>query len=764
MASAPAAFGQSSGFGTSTAPAAPRAPFSTGATTNPFASSSTTATFGASSGFGTSAFAPSTTFGGATGSSSSQFGTSGARVSPSFGSRKGSSSAEAFATSSSSFADPSGSRPKPPGIATAFGQPSVRPKQPQQPPLPPSPATAFGRDLSSGFRGASGSAPPLPPSPSTAFGTQSAGAIRVRRKGAQAVESGAASANVFGAGAAAAPSHTAFGTPAPPAVAFGRENNKKPAAASAANPFSAGAFDSSASASGFGTASALEARMAGGPKKPVGRAKRSADASGAAAATSNSGIDPSGMLPSKKFAARKLASATAAIGGSDTDSGPFAPATGKSQAPPTRKKAQRATALDAAPSPALSPSLTADDANKAELASAVNLDGTCIDMCSPAERELHIRVDELSVFEKCFPDAPGCERDLIIKRFQRSSADHKLDIPSEVRPPGVLRRTQLYIEQSIMDRDRDGAVDVRLQPPRAPDAIELYNFCWDRFRMIRKDFVLQNYRGAGGRVHPIVLDVHERIARYHILSEHELIEVPSFVAQQNMEQLGQTLKSLNELYDESRNTGDAAYLSPFEPEFRAYFMLCALDNGRGLDVLKFVKGLHPTVVASPQVTFAMKVFVARHTQDYYRFFQLLRDATYLQSCLLFRYLPSVRSSALQRMNRAFRNQPYPLVDVMELLCFDDVDHAGTICQHHGLQLTQHDPSDDASIMVLFGGDFETGAYGCERRQRGRDGRTDKLSRWRVDIQLRKNKRPLPVRSSHVFVGQKQGCVGCSRLR
>ncbi|TMW68431.1 hypothetical protein Poli38472_005899 [Pythium oligandrum] len=344
------------------------------------------------------------------------------------------------------------------------------------------------------------------------------------------------------------------------------------------------------------------------------------------------------------------------------------------------------------------------------------------------ERELHIRVDELSLFEKNFPGQPGMERELIVKRFQRSSADHKLDIPSEVRPPGVLRSTQLYLEQNIMDREKIGE-DPRFNPPRLPEMIELYNFCWDRCRMIRKDFVLQNYRGAGGRVHPIVLDVHERIARYHILSEHELCEVPSFVAQQNMEQLGQTLKSLNELYDESRKIGDLAYLSPFEAEFRAYFILCTLDNGRGLDVLKFVKGLTPQIREAPQVKFAMKAFVARHTQDYYQFFYLLREATYLQSCLLFRYIPSMRSQALERMNRAYRKQPYPLEDLVDQLCFDDLDHAESVCTHHGLDIGQDE--NDGAILVNFGGDFET------------------------DIDLRKNKNPLPIRSSHVYVGQKQ---------
>lgn len=345
---------------------------------------------------------------------------------------------------------------------------------------------------------------------------------------------------------------------------------------------------------------------------------------------------------------------------------------------------------------------------KAELASAINLDGICADMCSPKERELHIRVDELSVFEKCFPGQPGFERELIIKRFQRSSADHKLNIPSEIRPPGVLRQTQLYIEQEIMDRELLGP-DPRFSTPRTPDIIELYNFCWDRFRMIRKDFVLQNYRGAGGRVHPIVLDVHERIARYHVLSEHELCEVPSFVAQQNMEQLGQTLKSLNELYDESRKLGDPAYWSPFEAEFRAYFILCTLDNGRGLDVLKFVKGLPRSILESDMVKFAMRVFVSRHTNDYFQFFKLLRQATYLQACLLFRYIPGVRSSALQRMNRGFRNQPYPLLDLVELLCFDDEEHAISVCRQHGLEISPMTDGQTEILAIHFGGEFLSGA-------------------------------------------------------
>ncbi|KAF1322659.1 Nuclear protein export factor, partial [Globisporangium splendens] len=745
------AFGQSAGYGR---------PFGGGSaeSSNPFSSGggmATTTTFGAASGFGSGSTGGSGAFG-APAAPSTAFGSASFNNRPptsksatAFGSNNGNTAgttATAFGNQSATSGygrggfnngvpppmpppdDGFGFAPMAPGGATTFGQPQVRSKRQQQPRgPPPSSGTAFGN--SSTF-GSSATPSPAPSPPSTAFGSQAAG-IRVRKKmnsgphGDSDSLSGGDSpfvATTFGQPNRVSPGPSGQASSSAETV-FGRDKKKKP---SSGNPFGGGAL----SADAFGGGAALlDARMNGASKKTFGnKSKRIPPLS--TGATGEQGAK-NAMTMSKKFP--PTSNGHAPPDGSDTDPGPFAPG--------TRKKPQRSPPA-AAGEPSSSMSFAAsgnDDSNKAELSSAVNLDGTCVDMCSPAERELHIRVDELSVFEKCFPDQPGRERDLIIKRFQRSSADHKLDIPSEVRPPGVLRRTQLYIEQEIMDRERAGA-DPRFNPPRLPEIIELYNFCWDRFRMIRKDFVLQNYRGAGGRVHPIVLDVHERVARYHILSEHELIEVPSFVAQQNMEQLGQTLKSLNELYDESRNLGDPSYLSPFEAEFRAYFILCTLDNGRGLDVLKFVKGLHKSIVDSPQVKFAMKVFVARHTSDYFQFFMLLRQATYLQSCLLFRYLPSIRSTSLQRMNRAFRNQPYPLVDLTNLLCFDDLDHAGSVCSQHGLEITQQDEDDEESYMVQFGGDFETAnnVTCCS------------------EIQLRKNKRPLEVRGSKVYVGQKQG--------
>ncbi|ETL85503.1 hypothetical protein L917_14968 [Phytophthora nicotianae] len=594
--------------------------------------------------------------------------------------------------------------------------------------------TGFSQD-SNGFGAGSTGAPTPLSSPGSSFGSQASG-IKVRKKqitsnaasSARAdnpfVNSGGASSgptvqtSFGGSGGSGFKTSPSFGKPSPPSnatTAFGNASDKRQSAPKFGSEATAGFVNSDKMAS-------MEARMNGGKKSQFGKSKRF----GATEQDAN----PFGQQ-SKPRISPKFSQDGGAFGGAKAPkTSPTHDKPGKNRQGKQKKKAPSTSDDETTFVP--SASTSRDENSKAELSAAKNLDGLCVDMCSPAERELHIRVDELSVFEKCFPDRPGSERDMIIKRFQRSSADHKLDIPEEIRPPGVLRRTQLYIEQAIMDLDQCG-LDPRFQTPRVPEPIELYNFCWDRFRMIRKDFVLQNYRGAGGRVHPIALDIHERIARYHVLSEHELIETPSFVAQQNMEQLGQTLKSLNELYDESQKVGDPAYLSPFEAECRAYFILCTLDNGRGMDVLKYVKNIPRHILESPHMKFAMRVFVARHTGDYFQFFSLLRQATYLQSCLLFRYIPNVRSSALLRMNRAYRSQTYPLEDLVELLCFDDIEHAYAVCQEHQLRISgRPGAGEDSSIMVKFGGDFET------------------------DVQLRRNNTPLKIRSSKIYVGMKQG--------
>ena len=72
--------------------------------------------------------------------------------------------------------------------------------------------------------------------------------------------------------------------------------------------------------------------------------------------------------------------------------------------------------------------------------------------------------------------------------------------------------------------------------------------------MVRIDFILQNFVGTGGLVDARAVRCHERIARWHCLCEHQLSHISEYVqnqSQQNVQELGQTMKTLNQFYDDS---------------------------------------------------------------------------------------------------------------------------------------------------------------------------------------------------------------------
>lgn len=105
------------------------------------------------------------------------------------------------------------------------------------------------------------------------------------------------------------------------------------------------------------------------------------------------------------------------------------------------------------------------------------------------------------------------------------------------------------------ERDRQGP-DKRFaeQPSIVPPPLDVYQFIWDRTRMIRKDFILQNYIGDGGKCDARAVRCHERIARWHAMCEHQLSHIQEFVthqSQQNIAELGQTMKTLNLYYDDA---------------------------------------------------------------------------------------------------------------------------------------------------------------------------------------------------------------------
>ena len=127
---------------------------------------------------------------------------------------------------------------------------------------------------------------------------------------------------------------------------------------------------------------------------------------------------------------------------------------------------------------------------------------------------------------------------------------------------------------------------------------------------------------------------------------------------------------------------------PNKAEFVCYFVLFQLGNGG--EVSKYLQQLPDEVLNSPQVRFAIEVWGALKTQNYAKYFRLLRTrATLLQACLMHRYMGEVRLTALKKLTRSLnppgnKPQEYLLKDLMSLFMFENVSECVEFVEHCGL--------------------------------------------------------------------------------
>ncbi len=251
---------------------------------------------------------------------------------------------------------------------------------------------------------------------------------------------------------------------------------------------------------------------------------------------------------------------------------------------------------------------TGNTKEREALKDAVNLVGLCTTMCPDEELERRRNESDIQALEVPLPGAlhpPNWTlKDTAIKRFRRSAADYKLDVPEWVRPPEVLERTLGYLEEWIMERDRQGPDPRFPRKDIPPPPLDVYQFIWDRTRMIRKDFILQNYVGDGGRCDAKAVRCHERIARWHAMCEHQLSHIEDFVkmqSQQNMQELGQTMKTLNSFYDDAfgRSTkeipDEKTGRETFVPDTNHTMKVASDKNGasRGGCLVDVIQGQNP---------------------------------------------------------------------------------------------------------------------------------------------------------------------------
>ncbi|KAI7868754.1 SAC3/GANP/Nin1/mts3/eIF-3 p25 family-domain-containing protein [Spinellus fusiger] len=281
------------------------------------------------------------------------------------------------------------------------------------------------------------------------------------------------------------------------------------------------------------------------------------------------------------------------------------------------------------------------------------------------EREYQNGLDPLEMDEYGSADP-----DKTVKAYRRSAAGNEQPLPSDVRPPSVLKDTLDYLVDNVLSEY---------------PLLKCHGFLRDRTRSIRQDFTLQNIRDI------TAVQVHERIARFHILCLHEMCELEDdkFSEQQETEQLRKVLLSLIEFYDDLRDEGIE---TANEAEFRAYYIITHLRDN---DITRQAMSLPPHIFTNPYLKRALEFYgLAQRNneieesssrrnkpenieacQNYYsRFFKLVGapDTPFLMACLLEWHFPEVRKGALKAMNKAYlmQHQGVEAEDVRRVLAYD----------------------------------------------------------------------------------------------
>ena len=292
----------------------------------------------------------------------------------------------------------------------------------------------------------------------------------------------------------------------------------------------------------------------------------------------------------------------------------------------------------------------------------------------------------------------------MVKRFRRSAAGYDEQLPSDIRPPSVLKKTLDYLINGVIG----GA-----EPLAA-----VHKFVWDRTRGIRNDFSIQQVSKTEDI--RIAIDCFERIARFHILCLHQLsrtdLKDNEFDHHQEREQLNNTLLSLIYYYDDSRHK----LVSPNEAEFRAYCIIFEIQDQRP-DLEDRAQSWPRQVLRDPRVQTALKIYAAAgNTSDEQGplrprtpfltaqancggFWNAVRSnaVSYLMACVAEIYFNLVRSTALEVIWKAYKGKrggstkigDWILPDLTKTLGFDSDDQTAQFCEEHEFVIEENETGD-----------------------------------------------------------------------
>eukprot|EP00127_Corallochytrium_limacisporum_P007326 Clim_evm13s247 gene=Clim_evmTU13s247 len=256
--------------------------------------------------------------------------------------------------------------------------------------------------------------------------------------------------------------------------------------------------------------------------------------------------------------------------------------------------------------------------------------GTCLDMCPEKERMKRQWQRDLSQFEM----VEGTEHAhpfVCIKKFSRSAAGQETSLPHELRTLPSLRNSISYLLHYVLPKMVN------------EESLDAYNFLTDRFRAIRQDIVKQRLGGEEGAALSAI------IVRFHIHAFHIFGGNAHFDAKANKARFTDALTAVDQACKDYR--AKTNNFLPEESEMRGYKILMGLDDQ---SALRDVAIVHPTVLHTAEVQFAIAAYNAFLDNNYVRFFRMaLQDANYLQFCLMHSHFNAMRLKALPVLENAY---------------------------------------------------------------------------------------------------------------
>ena len=304
-----------------------------------------------------------------------------------------------------------------------------------------------------------------------------------------------------------------------------------------------------------------------------------------------------------------------------------------------------------------------------DVSSSKYLSAACPDMCPEKERYMREVQNDLSSYEMAAEKKVNHKK--AIKKFSRSSAAKDEPLPHELRNGPVLAMTLDYILCNIVP-DLENHVNSNLDL--------CYNFIWDRTRAIRSDITQQHLQSKEA------VRVLEICVRFHIFCAERLCEeTPDvFDPKMNTEHLSKCMLSLKDMYHDMAQS--ETYFET-EAEFRGYEILYNLDDG---NIIVSYDMFRDCVRVSPAVQFGIDVLHAYQTKNYVKFFKLFKKSSFLQACIMHKYVDIVRETALEviikALSRPGQPQTMKVDKLTELLQFEDRHHTVSFLKSYNLSI------------------------------------------------------------------------------